>query len=511
MRSGKACLIGLCILLAPSFAHAQAWPNQPSTTTTLFDCGFNHPTCNGALQDPYNSSNTLASPPSAGTLNVVTDLSAPISPPSVLRSSIFAGNNFGGTDLSYVTPGGQTFREMYVGHKWRTNPEFFGRQVANKLFFVRGPASNGFFGMMGGPGGGNAAGSPSFIAFGHNSGNVDNSHVCGGGGFTCFPNVGTGQVIPAGAWFTLEACLKSSTTNTSRDGIVKWWVNGQLSGHYTNLNLASLGLNTWVWSETWDGTVNPVPAQDWHHYIDHVRVAGGNGTCGPGGGTNPPPLPPGPTPPPPPPSGTPGTVNDLAVTPLSSTSAQVSFTAVDDGTGSPAKYDNRLAVAPINWGSTPSVSSGDCASPFAPAGQIGSIVTCTLSGLTPGQAYQMQNVAFRGTMNVDAIYGSLGNVASFTMPSSNAPTITNFSPASGQTGTSVTLSGSNFGATIGANTVKFNGQTATVTAASPTSVTATAPDGVTTGKISIQTDQGIVFSEQSFIVGSGGDNGCGCS
>jgi len=113
-------------------------------------------------------------------------------------------------------------------------------------------------------------------------------------------------------------------------------------------------------------------------------------------------------------------------------------------------------------------------------------------------------------MNQGATYGSLGNIASFTMPSSNVPTLNNFAPASGTIGTSVTISGTNFGATVGANTVKFNGQVGTVTSASPTSLTVTAPDGVTTGKISVQTDQGLVYSDQNFTVGASG-NGCGCS
>ena len=211
----------------------------------------------------------------------MSDGSAPLSPSNVFKSAISAGASTGGSQLNYVTA--QTYREMYVGLKWRTNPEFFGRQVANKMFFMRGPASNGFFGLMGGPGGGNAAGSPFFLFFGHNSGNVNNEHTCGGGagGFTCFPNAGSGRTVPTGNWFTIEAYMKSSTTNTSRDGIVRWWVNGVLAGNYTNMNLSSLGLNEWVWSETWDGTVNPPPAQEWAHFIDHLTIAVS------GGGVNP--------------------------------------------------------------------------------------------------------------------------------------------------------------------------------------------------------------------------------
>lgn len=251
---------------------AQVWPNKPAAFGTILDCPFNvKPTpsrdpAGCGIENFYN----------AGV--ITTDATAPLSPSNVYKSSISAGQSGGGTQLNYVTP--QTSREMYVGIKWRTNPEFFGRQVANKLFFVRGPVSNGVFMMMGGPGGGNDAGKPSYMVFAHNSGNINNGHACGGdaAGATCFPNVGSGQVVPAGAWFTLEAYVKSSTTNTSRDGIVRWWVNGQMAGNYTNLNVSSLGLNEWVWSETWDGTVNPPPSVEWAHFLDHLTIATPGGT-----------------------------------------------------------------------------------------------------------------------------------------------------------------------------------------------------------------------------------------
>ncbi len=261
------------------------WPNKPAGFQTVLDCPFNSkPTpsrdpAGCGIENFYN----------AGA--IVQDGSAPLSPSNVYKSWISAGQSGGGTQLNWVNPAG-TSREMWVGVKWRTNPEFFGRQVANKLFFVRGPVSNGVFMMMGGPGGGNDAGKPSYIVFAHNSGNINNGHACGGdaAGATCFPNVGSGQVVPAGAWFTLEAYVKSSTTNTSRDGVVRWWVNGVPAGNYTNLNVSSLGLNEWVWSETWDGTVNPPPATEWAHFVDHLQIAVCSGCAVPpggGGGTTP--------------------------------------------------------------------------------------------------------------------------------------------------------------------------------------------------------------------------------
>ena len=113
----------------------------------------------------------------------------------------------------------------------------------------------------------------------------------------------------------------------------------------------------------------------------------------------------------------PATVTDLAVAATDSTSATLSFTQADDGTGQPAKYDVRFAVAPISWGSATSVASGTCATPLNGTA-VGSKLTCTVLGLKPSTSYNFQLVAFRGTMNQDAVYGSLSNVAAGTTKAS---------------------------------------------------------------------------------------------
>ena len=80
----------------------------------------------------------------------------------------------------------------------------------------------------------------------------------------------------------------------------------------------------------------------------------------------------------------------------------------------------------------------------------------------------------------------------------SAPSITSFTPASGLTGTEVTITGSNF---VGVSNVTFNGISAsTVTVDSPTQTRAIAPAGVTTGKISITTPGGTALSAANFTV-----------
>ncbi|MCY2941585.1 MAG: right-handed parallel beta-helix repeat-containing protein [Planctomycetota bacterium] len=79
-----------------------------------------------------------------------------------------------------------------------------------------------------------------------------------------------------------------------------------------------------------------------------------------------------------------------------------------------------------------------------------------------------------------------------------APTITSFTPTSGQVGTSVVISGSGF---VGSVQVKFNGVTATnVVVNSATQITATVPTGATTGLISVTNPGGTVTTTANFTV-----------
>ena len=82
------------------------------------------------------------------------------------------------------------------------------------------------------------------------------------------------------------------------------------------------------------------------------------------------------------------------------------------------------------------------------------------------------------------------------------PVITSFSPASGATGSSVTITGTGFNTTAGQNIVFFGATKATVTVASATSLTVTVPIGATYQYISI-TNLSVNltgFSAQPFIV-----------
>ncbi len=120
----------------------------------------------------------------------------------------------------------------------------------------------------------------------------------------------------------------------------------------------------------------------------------------------------------------------------------------------------------------------------APGAQTTSIVTVVPAGATTG-------------MLTVVVGGVTSNGLLFTVPAA-PPTITLLAPASGVVGSSVVISGTNFGATQGLSTIQFNGALATVTGWSNSSITANVPS-VTTGPV-VVTVGGVASNGLSFTV-----------
>ncbi len=94
----------------------------------------------------------------------------------------------------------------------------------------------------------------------------------------------------------------------------------------------------------------------------------------------------------------------------------------------------------------------------------------------------------------------ISNVNFSITASATAPVITSFSPASGQPGTIVTITGVNLNST---SSIRFNGTLAPLlTINSPTSITVTVPAGATTGLITLVTPVGTAASATAFVVPS---------
>jgi RHS repeat-associated protein len=159
-----------------------------------------------------------------------------------------------------------------------------------------------------------------------------------------------------------------------------------------------------------------------------------------------------------------------SITSLSPTSGAVSVSVTIAGSnfgstqGSSTVKFNGTAATPTSWSDT-------------------SIAVPVPSGATTGNVVVHAN-------GVDS------NGSSFTVLPT--PSITSLSPTAGPVGTSVTITGSNFGSTQGSSTVKFNGTTATVSTWSASSITATVPSAAATGNVVVHASgvdsNAVVFS-----------------
>ena len=102
-------------------------------------------------------------------------------------------------------------------------------------------------------------------------------------------------------------------------------------------------------------------------------------------------------------------------------------------------------------------------------------------------------------------YDAVGNLLSITRStvSLTGVAVFAFTPQGGPVGQIVTIQGQGFSPNLSTDTVKFNGVTAVVTAATSTNLTVTVPASVQSGLISVSVSSQSANSDTSFTVTSG--------
>jgi hypothetical protein len=161
-----------------------------------------------------------------------------------------------------------------------------------------------------------------------------------------------------------------------------------------------------------------------------------------------------------------------------------------------------------------------------PAGKQARTVTVSATGLNPGPNLEIWQ--FQGTNNgaavlkkvlvsdsdawtanlsaTDTVYavvlnsGSATSNVTVTAATAPLPAVASLSPLSGESGDTVTISGTYFGANKG--TVTFNGNTATVSAWGDTQIKTSVPSGATTGDLVVTDAFGNASNVTTFTVGA---------
>lgn len=281
---------------APTVAQAQ-WAHEPAGSTTRPDCQFPLSTCSGwydGYSTPYaTDTGDPASPPT------VADFALPYVGPCPANVGVYQSCANGGGQFGYIH--NTATREMFVGQWFKISAGYGCSAVgSSKVFFIRsfdntfgGPRINGVFLISG-------CGSSKTWIFSHNTGDqtgypaLHNEHACPEdpfNGLTCRQNISSTS-FQAGQWVKVEACVRASTSMTSRDGIVRLWINDVEVMRYNNLNYGQGVVNQYDATPTWDGYGNGQGfTTTIHQYFGHVHTSfppsGGCASVGTGTAPNP--------------------------------------------------------------------------------------------------------------------------------------------------------------------------------------------------------------------------------
>ena len=211
--------------------------------------------------------------------------------------------------------------------------------------------------------------------------------------------------------------------------------------------------------------------------------------------------------------------NGTAATPTTSTATQI---VVPVPSGAPSGVITvSVGGATATSATSFSVTAAPSIASFSPiSGPVGQVIT--LTGTNFSSTASANRVNFGGTtavpnsststqivvpvptgaatgpitVTVAGLTGSSATPFTVTPP----PTITSFSPSTGPVSLSVTIAGTNFSSTSSANTVKFNGTTASPTSATSTQIVVPVPRAATTGPITVAVGTAVASSAASFTV-----------
>lgn len=230
------------------------WPNQPAGFIVISDHHF----------DSFNSDGWSPNSNSGGNDSIVSDATAPRSPPHVGLANFPAGWT-GGFDpiATQVSISGANYTRIYMS--------FWVKLSSNWIPHPSGVNKIGFVWI---------AGSPSVYESFQGSSFPLQPQIrlqgIPGGAVNLLPNVNN-VPLNANTWYRWEIVLECNTGGNS-DGVAHWWINGTETGLYTNIQyVASGSSHIWgsggdgvSWRPVWGGIGDSVPGgqkmwvDDWY-------------------------------------------------------------------------------------------------------------------------------------------------------------------------------------------------------------------------------------------------------
>jgi hypothetical protein len=183
---------------------------------------------------------------SSGWVELISDPTAPVSPPSVY-DFVYPKGMVEGTAPATVYWANLNSNEAYVGFWWKPSSPFDYGPNGNKLaFFFNGGAGNQFLILM--PDG--------------------RLHVLPQypGDFRWRPPNVNGTHVALGMWHLVEWYTQVTT------GTLKWWLDGVLQGSYTDVHSSS-PFDEFKISPTWGGNTGAQKRETDHYFFDQILLS----------------------------------------------------------------------------------------------------------------------------------------------------------------------------------------------------------------------------------------------
>ncbi len=245
---------------------AGAWPNEPVNSRLINDTPMNSLSENG-WNDVYKGYSS----------DIFQDPTAPVSPSGVLRQKIPTGlpggdGGGGGSFLGFPSPY-NNLKEVYHAYYIKTDAQYENHPILTKISWIHSQdtagekcvTDNQFFLALVGPG-------PFSISANYQNTCINNPDYGGFGTIQIYSSAG--QIIP-GKWALIEQYLKISTTNTSRDGVWRVYLDGKLIINADKLNTGRAAFYGVSHITIWGGT-GSVKSRDSFLYFDHEHVSAPN-------------------------------------------------------------------------------------------------------------------------------------------------------------------------------------------------------------------------------------------
>lgn len=190
---------------------------------------------------------------------IVEDTSAPFSPPGVLEY-LYPAGFAGGTAPATHYVGLGDAREVFIGIQWRASGNWHGHTSGvNKIHFLY---------LAGG-------GDIAMVMYGRPGGPYELRVLPQWSEHTrswLTANVAQRPVLP-GPWHRIEWHVKYESRSGAGDGIVRWWLDGTLSGSYTDVHFPpDAGFVEYQMSPTWGGVGDVKRHADFYRF-DHTYIS----------------------------------------------------------------------------------------------------------------------------------------------------------------------------------------------------------------------------------------------